>query len=88
MTVIEVKRFLTRAERLAILWAKIKRRYGSDKKPDFVGSVDREGWCVRAHDVGVCANWLHNPGRVEATWVRSWIRPGLLRSPRQFIRGV
>jgi hypothetical protein len=42
MTAIEVKRFLTGVERLVILRAKRKRRYGSDKKPDFLGSVDRE----------------------------------------------
>jgi len=42
MAVIEVKRFLTSAERLVIFKAKIKRRYDNDKKPDFLGSVDRE----------------------------------------------
>jgi len=42
MTVIEVKKILDQRRELVILWAKTKRRYGSDKKPDFLGSDDRE----------------------------------------------
>jgi hypothetical protein len=42
MAAIEGKKILDQRERLVVLWANIKRSYGSDKKPDFLGSVDSE----------------------------------------------
>jgi hypothetical protein len=41
VTAIDGKKILDQRERLVVSWAKIKRTYGSDKKPDFLGSVYR-----------------------------------------------